>query len=270
MAARPENTVRSAPDGRYVIAAGGAAEVELSVVVPTFNEAANIRGFIAAVCAVLDPLPLRGYELIVVDDDSPDHTWRLAAEAAAQHPSLVVVRRQHEHGLASAVYRGWQVARGEILGTINADFQHPPAILAPMLAALSSAELSVASRFALGGDGRAMPPHRRWTAVAANQLGRTLLPEVFGRVSDPLSGCYLLRRQVVAGVELQPLGFKSLIEVLAHGRTATIREHPYTMDRRGGGTSKLGPRRAVDYLAQLVRLRRLVRRTSARVSTAPA
>ena len=101
----------------------------LSLVVPTLNERENIADFLAAVRRNLDEALPGAYEVIVVDDDSADRTWEIAAAPDARFPGLRVMRRQNEGGLAVAVIRGWQVARGQILGTINADFQHPPDVL---------------------------------------------------------------------------------------------------------------------------------------------
>lgn len=238
--------VESPPAGALVVPALEAPEVELSLVVPTLDERANIGTLLGALREVLDAQPLRGYEVVVVDDDSPDQTWRVAAEQLGTWPALRVVRRRHQRGPATAVARGWQCARGDILGTINADLQHPPELLPRMLAALDGADLVVASRYVDGGAVGAWPAHRRLGSRAARRVGRVLLPQVFGRVADPLSGYYLLRRKVIAARELAPLGYKSLIEVLARGRSAAVRECPYTMRQRGRGTSKLGPQHAAE------------------------
>jgi len=246
---------QSAPGGALIVPhLAGETEIEVSVVVPTLDEGENIVALIGALCAVLDATRRR-YELIVVDDDSADQTWRLAEAQCATRPALRVIRRRGERGLARAVIRGWQVARGEILGTINADWQHPPAVLSAMLAAIDGADLVVASRYAAAGSVGAWSPWRRFAARVARRAGHLLVPAVFARVSDPLSGCYLVRRAAIAAVELRPLGPKSLLEVLARGRVETIRECPYTFQPRRRGHSKAGAVAALSFLIQLVRLR---------------
>src|SRR5664279_168262 len=124
-----------APTGPLIVPAVVAGDVRpvLSLVVPTLNESENIVDFLAAVRHTLDQALPGQYEVIVVDDDSADRTWELAARLRVGFPELRVVRRQNESGLAVAVIRGWQVARGQILGTINADFQHPPDVLGRLL-----------------------------------------------------------------------------------------------------------------------------------------
>ena len=118
-----ENII-AAPTGPLVVpvVAGGAAQPVLSLVVPTLNESENIADFLAAVRHTLDQALPGQYEVIVVDDDSADRTWEIAGRLRERFRELRVVRRQNEGGLAVAVIRGWQVARGKILGTINADF----------------------------------------------------------------------------------------------------------------------------------------------------
>src|SRR5262245_24879454 len=124
----------------------------LSLVAPTYNERANIAPFLTRVTAVLESrLPGR-YEIIVVDDDSPDLTWQAATDAAKTLPAVKVIRRQNARGLATAVVVGWREARGNWLGVIDADLQHPPEILIKLIDAMDhGADLAVGSRNAAGG-----------------------------------------------------------------------------------------------------------------------
>jgi dolichol-phosphate mannosyltransferase len=231
-----------------------------SVVVPTYNEAANIGPFLEALRACLDSGVAGGYEAIVVDDESPDGTGDLAAQISAGWPNLRVMRRTGERGVASAVVRGWQMARGDVLGTINADFQHPPSILLEMLRKMDGADLVVATRYAAQGSVGRFPLHRRFLSSSARHVGLLVAPRVFRSVSDPLSGCYMLRRRVIENVELRPSGFKTLIEVLARGRVESVLEHGYTMEARRSGRSHVRMRDWFNYLGQLGRLRNELQR----------
>jgi dolichol-phosphate mannosyltransferase len=142
------------------------------------------------------------------------------------------------------------------VGTINADFQHPPEVVAPMVRALEGADLVVASRYVEGGGMGNWRWYRRLTSWAAHAFGVAVLPQVFGRISDPLSGCYMVRRAAIAGVELHPLGFKTLMEVTVRGRIGQVRECGFQMRDRERGRSKAGMRHTVEYLRHLIRLRR--------------
>jgi dolichol-phosphate mannosyltransferase len=124
-------TLLSTPGGLHTIAplnVNAAAAIHLSIVLPTYNESKNIREMVSRLTRVLDGAYPGAYEIIVVDDDSPDRTWELAQSLTDQYPQLRVMRRQQERGLSTAVIRGWQAARGELLGVIDADLQHPPEI----------------------------------------------------------------------------------------------------------------------------------------------
>ena len=229
----------------------------LSLVLPTFNERENLTELVASVSAVLDAKLPGDYELIVVDDDSPDRTWELAEQLAAHHPALRVLRRTDVKGLATAVVDGWRLAEGRILGVIDADLQHPPETLGALLdQVIAGADLAVASRRVEGGGVSDWSLRRQLLSRGAQGLGMAILPEVVGRVSDPMSGYFLLRREAISAAELKPLGYKILLEVIARGAIGRIAEVAYVFNERQHGESKVTPRQYVDYLRHLWRLRR--------------
>ncbi len=250
-----------APIGPLIVAPAGASDTQpvLSLVVPTLNESENIADFLSAVRHTLDQALPGRYEVIVVDDDSADLTWQIAAGIAVGFPELRVVRRQGEGGLSVAVIRGWQVARGQILGTINADFQHPPDVLGRLLERCEGADLVVATRHSDGGGLGDWGLARRISSWGAARIGRCLLPQVYSRVSDPLSGCYLVRRQAIAGAILRPLGYKSLMEVLVRGKVGGIRECGYEMRKRVRGHSKVRVLHPLQFIRHVLRLRAAAR-----------
>lgn len=245
------------PKGALVVPAQGDAPVplRLSVVIPTFNESTNITELVRQLVEQLDPALGDGYELIVVDDDSPDRTWELAARLSAVYPQLRVVRRQGERGLSTAVIRGWQIARGEVLGVIDGDLQHPPEVFPRLWKALGSADLAVASRNVDGGGVSDWSPFRRSLSRGAQVLGLLVLPGVLARVKDPMSGYFMVRRGAIAGITLNPLGYKILLEVIGRGRIRTIEELGYVFRERSEGESKVTWRIYLEYLRHLVRLR---------------
>ena len=226
-----------------------------SLVIPTYNERENIRPLVERVVAALKPTGV-SFEVIVVDDDSPDRTWELAQELAKEVPELKVIRRLDEKGLATAVVAGWTAARGEILGVIDGDLQHPPEALDQLLGTIcqTSADIIIASRHTTGGGVSEWSAIRRAISWGATGLATLVLPGVLRHVRDPMSGYFLLRRSVLAGIELAPRGYKILLEVLAKGKYRSVKEVPYIFEERKIGSSKLGPRQYFEYLLHLSRL----------------
>ncbi|HWZ89374.1 MAG TPA: glycosyltransferase [Polyangiaceae bacterium] len=248
-----------APTGRLVIPSrvpGDPSGIRLSLVIPTFNEAHNVGHLLAQLGALFEPVLGQAYELVVVDDDSPDRTWAVALELAQSDPRIRVVRRQGERGLSTAVIRGWQVARGEILGVMDADLQHPAEVNLGLLGEIErGATLATASRHVAGGGVSNWSLARRVLSRGAQLLGLLMLPAVLGRLSDPMSGYFMLRREGIADVELDPLGYKILIEVLARGNIRWIGEVGYVFRERVEDQSKVTWRLYVQYLRHLLKLR---------------
>lgn len=230
--------------------------VLLSLVIPTYNESKNIPKIVSLLTQTLDQAIPGAYELIIVDDNSPDRTWEIAQDLMPQYPQLQVMRRIEERGLSTAVIRGWQAARGEVLGVIDADLQHPPELLLKLWGEIvRGGDLAVASRHVDGGGVSDWSPIRRFLSRGAQTLGLVILPEVIGRVSDPMSGYFMVRRPCIAGRTLSPLGYKILIEVIARGRVPWIGEVGYVFQERQEGESKVTSKQYIDYLRHLVRLR---------------
>lgn len=228
----------------------------ISLVIPTYKEAAVIQETLRRAAAVFEAAG-EEFELIVVDDASGDGTAELA-EAMARELPVRVLRRPGRLGLATAVVAGWQMARGDVLGIMDADLQHPPEVLQALAVALraENADLAVASRYAKGGGTSGWSWIRRLISWAGVRLGAAVLPWTLGDVKDFGSGMFLVRAAVIEGVELKPLGIKTLLEVLAKGRYGKLVEVPYVFRGRARGESKLGARQHVEYLQHLARVGR--------------
>ena len=234
----------------------GEFAIRLSLVIPTYKESENVRAIVQQLTELLEATIPNEYELIIVDDDSPDLTWKVAAELMPEFPQLRVMRRQEERGLSTAVIRGWQVARGEILGVIDADLQHPPESLLQLLGEIEQgADLAVASRHVEGGGVSDWSVIRRFLSRGAQVLGLIILPGVIGRVSDPMSGYFMVRREAIAGRTLDPVGYKILIEVLGRGQIRWVAEVGYVFQERLDGESKVTWKQYIEYLQHLVKLR---------------
>ena len=250
-------SLQACPNGLLVIAAANAdSSVDVSLVLPTYNEGKNIAAVIAQLVPVLDSVPNLQYEIIVVDDDSPDRTWEIALNLTDKFPQLRVIRRQGERGLSTAVIRGWQIAQGRILAVMDADLQHPPEVVANLCKEMiRGADLGIASRHVEGGGVSDWSLARRIISRGAQMIGFMLLPEVIGRISDPMSGFFMIRRSSIQDRELSPLGYKILVEVLGRGKIGWISEVPYTFRERVEGSSKLTNRIYFEYFQHLLRLR---------------
>jgi len=244
------------PRGPLCVGPERQAPIRLSLIVPTYNESRNLEELLRQLTAALEPRLAGEYEILVVDDDSPDGTWAVAMRLAERWPAVRVMRRRSEKGLSTAVIRGWQAARGEVLAVIDADLQHPPEVLARLWEAIKAgADLAVASRHVEGGGVSDWSALRRALSRGAQLLGLAVLPSVVGRVSDPMSGYFMVRRAAIAGAEMSPLGYKILIEVLGRGRIRAVSEVGYVFRERLAGESKVTAKLYVDYLRHLVRLR---------------
>lgn len=231
-------------------------QVSFSLVIPTYNESKNIRAIAEILSGLLDQALPGDYELIVVDDNSPDRTWELAQALISEYPQLRVMRRTEERGLSTAVIRGWQAAKGRVLGVIDGDLQHPPAVLLQLLTAIEQgADLAVASRHIEGGGVSSWSFIRRFLSRGAQTLGLIILPQVVGRVSDPMSGYFMVRRSAIAGHTMSPIGYKILIEVLGRGKIDEIAEVGYEFQERREGESKVTWKQYVEYLQHLLKLR---------------
>jgi dolichol-phosphate mannosyltransferase len=220
----------------------------ISVVVPTYNEAATIPTLAARLAAAMDARP---WELVVVDDGSPDGTAAIAEGLAPGIP-VRVVRRAGKLGLATAVMAGFREARGDTLVVMDADLSHPPEAVPRLVDAVrDGTELAVGSRYVAGGGTVDWPLRRRVVSRVACLMGNVLVP-----VRDATSGFFALRRSVIEGVRLDPIGFKIGFEVIARGRYRGVVEVPYTFRDREAGRSKFGTREILNYGLQLLKVGR--------------
>ncbi|MEI6441728.1 MAG: glycosyltransferase [Nostocales cyanobacterium ELA583] len=228
----------------------------LSLVIPTYKERDNVENVINILSGLLDQAIPGNYELIIVDDDSPDRTWEVAESLIPDYPQLRVMRRQEERGLSSAVIRGWQAATGRVLGVIDGDLQHPPEVLTQLLQKIEQgADLALASRHVDGGGVSSWSVIRRFLSRGAQVLGLVILPGVLGRVTDPMSGYFMVRRSAIANTTLNPVGYKILLEVIGRGQVGEIAEAGYVFRERTEGESKVTWKQYIEYIQHLIRLR---------------
>ena len=223
----------------------------VSVIIPTFNERKNIRPLIKRIESSIKDVK---HEIIVVDDNSPDGTAQIVRELSKKYPVELIVRK-NEKGLATAVLEGFKHAKGDVYAVIDADLQHPPEKLIPLIyEASNGTDIAIGSRYAGGQESFGkFRIHRKLMSKGANYLAKLLLPKV-ADVKDIQSGFFAIKKGVVQNVELKPTGYKILLEILAVGNYKIVKEVPYDFGQREYGKSKLGAMTIFDYLHHLITL----------------
>ena len=220
----------------------------LSLILPTYNEAQNIRSLIKEIGQALEGM---SYEIIVVDDDSPDKTW----EVAQSGKNVQVIRRIGRRGLSSAVVEGFAAAKGDVLAVMDGDGQHDPQIL-PKMAALVQKNhgLVLGSRYIEGGSVEGWVESRHFMSRVATSFGMLVTRH---RVSDPMTGFFALHRSLFQRIKknLRPRGFKILLEIISWLPEDTkIDEAPLIFRLRKAGKSKLNAKIELEYLWQVITL----------------
>lgn len=225
--------------------------METSVILPTFNEAANIPLIIPRICAVLASENIQG-EIIVVDDASPDGTGKIAQSLSDRYPVRVLMRTK-DRGLAASVLDGISVSGARTCVVMDADGSHPvdtiPDMIRPVLN--GSADIVVGSRYSGGGKIIGWPLHRRLLSRAAGLLARGLT-----NMSDPTTGFMAVRRDLVDGLQLNPTGWKIVLEIVVRLGFKRMIEIPITFEDRRYGQSKMSLKEQWNYIRHLYRLYR--------------
>jgi len=235
---------------------GATTDIDLSVVIPTFNESYGISKILRSLHSSLTELQIK-FEIILVDDDSPDNTWEIAAELLEEIPELTVIRRVGAKGLATAVICGWQYSNGRLLGVMDGDGQHPVGVVKDLFTVFSDKnnEVAIASRYLPHGGIKKWSLSRRLLSRGAQTLGQLLLPGAIGTINDPMSGFFIVKRSIITKTELDPVGYKILLEILARSQANKIQEVPYVFLERSSGKSKVAISHYSSYLRHLLRLR---------------
>ncbi|MCR5673125.1 MAG: polyprenol monophosphomannose synthase [Lachnospiraceae bacterium] len=222
----------------------------MSIVVPTYNESENVGNLTNQI-----DYALRGikYEVIFVDDstdDTPDAIRRVMGE----NPNVRLEHRETEKGLATAVLKGFSLAEGDYIAVMDADLQHPPAILRSMYAVMETGvDFCVPSRFIPGGSDGGLGPYRKLVSGVARYIGKIMLPSL-RKITDPTSGLFMFKKSVIEGADLRPIGWKIMVEVLAMGTYKSVVEIPYKFQARPAGESKLSSKVTIEYLKQVFEL----------------
>jgi len=215
----------------------------VSIVIPTYNERANIRKLVLKIfssCKKLDSL-----EVIIVDDNSPDKTAETARRLSSGYNVKVFVRK-NEKDLSTAVMYGIKKSKSDFVVVMDGDFSHPPEKIPEMIEKLEKGcDIVIGARKKV----ESWPWHRRLLSGIA-----TLLAKPLTRTSDPMSGFFALNKRVLNNKKIAARGYKILLEILAKCNPEKTCEVSYIFKNRSCGESKLRAKHIIQYLAQLARL----------------
>jgi dolichol-phosphate mannosyltransferase len=223
---------------------------ELTVTIPTYNEAKNIETMIIRVA---DTLKLAGIgaEIIIVDDSSPDGTAELARKMADRYPVRVYVRTERV-GPGAAILDGIRLAAAPVVCVMDGDLSHPPEVLPKMYQLIreGKALLVVGSRRVKGGGTSKWIWYRKFLSWGAGQLGRLLTP-----VQDLTSGFFMFDQSILQGAQINPIGCKVGLELMVKGNhRGRVVEYPIIFAERAAGESKMGWRETRQYVQHLLAL----------------
>ncbi len=221
--------------------------VELTVVVPTYNEASNVAEMVRRLEACLDGI---AWEVIFVDDNSPDRTADVVRGIAAQHPRVRCLQRLGRRGLSSACIEGFLASAATYVAVIDGDGQHDETLLPDMLQALRGGALDivVGSRYVSGGGIGDWQEKRASMSRFATKLSRIV---VRGDLADPMSGFFMFNRAALSDIfpRLSGIGFKILVDLFASAaHPLRFLELPYGFRERHAGESKLDNQAVWDFL----------------------
>ena len=252
-----------------------------SIIIPTFNESENIVDLIRQIQTYSNETD--SYEIVIVDDNSPDDTVGSVIKAFGDKNGFIVykireyiglqshqyyliypqmgnrfyikiIKRIEHTGLISALYEGFKSSIGEYLLVMDADFSHSPGHINRLINEIKSSgcDLVIASRYLPGGKIMGWTPKRLFLSKFATKLSKL----IFGlsNVTDPMSGFFIVRRDVIRKMQFNTCGFKILLEILVKSRNIQIKEIPYTFSDRALGSSKLNSKVTVDFFKGLYTL----------------
>jgi len=219
--------------------------MDISIILPTYNERRNIGPIVRQILSILPDA-----EIIIIDDNSPDKTGRIA-DILADKYGVCVIHRKKRLGLSTAVVAGFKKVKHDIIGVMDADLSHPPEmipkLLEPILAGRS--DFVIASRHLRGGGTLGWPIHRKLISRTATIMARKLT-----NVSDPMSGFFFLKKDVIKNIRFTSRGYKIGLEILVRGKYRKLKEIPYVFRGRDYGASKLNIKEYYKFLIDWLKL----------------
>jgi dolichol-phosphate mannosyltransferase len=225
---------------------------DFTVVIPTLNEAETIAKMIINIDAILKKESLNG-QILVVDDNSTDNTIFIVNDIKLTHPNVNILVRRSNHGLSHSLIDGFNAAgkNSDIFIKIDADGQHPVEKIPELFRKIRDGnDIVIGSRYIKGGGIKNWSFLRRVISWGATGMARLFFPQI----TDPVSGFFAVRKDVVQNAPLKPKGYKILLEILMKGNWNTVAEIPFIFGPRESGESKLKRQIIIEYLEQLLDL----------------
>ena len=219
--------------------------LNVSLIIPTYNEAKNIPFLIEEIFASVNKSKIN-MEFIIVDDNSPDGTGKIAEDLADKYP-IRVIHRAGKLGLGTAVIEGFKLSDREYVGAMDGDMSHNPNILNRMIVSLADNDIVMGSRFKEGSKVEKWGLHRRMISGAG-----VFMAKILAGVNDPLSGYFFMKKGVIEGINLKTKGYKILLEILVKGNYDKVEEFPYTFRMRKHSMSKLNTKEFMLFLGQVI------------------
>ena len=219
--------------------------LNVSLIIPTYNEAKNIPFLIEEIFASVDKSKIN-LEFIIVDDNSPDGTGKIAEDLADKYP-IRVIHRAGKLGLGTAVIEGFKLSDRKYVGAMDGDMSHNPNILNRMIVSLTDNDIVMGSRFKEGSKVEKWGLHRRMISGTG-----VFMAKILAGVNDPLSGYFFMKKGVIEGINLKTKGYKILLEILVKGNYDKVEEFPYTFRMRKHSMSKLNTKEFMLFLGQVI------------------
>jgi dolichol-phosphate mannosyltransferase len=228
--------------------------MKIALIIPTLNERESLPLLFNELKPSIEKIEADNYEmeLIIVDDNSEDGTQEFVENYLQTDEIKIKLIKRKEKGLATAVIRGFAETDAQILGVMDADLSHPPNLIPTLLRNIETFDLVLPCRNMNGGGAEKWPIHRKLTSMFATSLVKF----VGVKARDPMSGFFLIKRSVIDSVELSPIGYKILLEILVKGKYKNFIEVPYIFRNRTVGNSKMNWKIILIYLKHLWKLKK--------------
>ncbi|MFT8708725.1 MAG: glycosyltransferase family 2 protein [Sporolactobacillus sp.] len=226
--------------------------MDVSIIVPTFNEQENVSVITERIYQLMKSQPF-SYEILFVDD-STDKTPVYLQALAHRYSFVHFTHRTDQTGLATAVVTGIHQSQGRILIIMDADLQHPPEMIPQMITKIEEGyQMVIPSRFVEGGSDGGLSPYRKFVSWSARMIARFALRRI-RPITDPTSGFFAVRREVIAGERFAPIGWKIMLELIIRSQIKEIAEIAYHFQPRSAGQSKMRLKEQLNYMGHLLRL----------------